>query len=1128
MKANKSHVILSSNKFPVVGIGASAGGLDAFKTLLKAIPEDSGMAYVLVQHLDPTHESMLPEILRKVTKVPVLEISDDIKVKPDHIYILPSNKMLVANDGVLQLSPRITKKYERNLPIDLFFTSLAEVHQSHAIGVVLSGTATDGTLGLKAIKEKGGLTFAQDGASSAYDGMPTSAVLAGVVDYILSPDKIPEKVIELTSHFFTDEANASNKHELNGDSLPDILTLLRMRKGTDFTYYKQTTIRRRILRRMSLHNFEDYAGYLKYLKENQLEQEVLFQDLLIPVTSFFRDPKTFDNLCETVLPQLLKGKKPNEPIRLWVAGCSSGQEAYSLAICFSEFLGNIEPLMTGRNIQIFASDINETNIIKARKGIYSNTELEGISSQRLNEYFIRSNEGYQLIKPIREMCVFAVHNFLTQPPFGKMDFISCRNVLIYMEPYLQKKALTTFHYALNPAGYLWLGKSETISSVPDLFSSASKKDKLFSRKDAPGRFMPTASLRNEQSLRNLQSVHRNENTRTDYQKLADEIMLRQYTPAGVVVNESMEIVHFRGATGNFLEQHAGKPSHNLLKMAKDGLGFELRNLLHKVKKEKAPSIKENIPIKVNGLPHTISIEVLPLTDTVDLHYLVLFHDHPSAGFSQDVEESDSRKKIVSAKVRSDARDIRIAQLEKELAQSRDDMRSITEDQEAVNEELQSVNEELMSGGEELQSLNEELESSKEELQSTNEELTIVNQEMISLNEQVTEAKEYAEAIVANIRTPLLVLDQHLRIRSANSAFYKTFQLNQNETEGKLIFRIAENDWEISSLRRLLEQILPEQSKIIDFEVSHKFQSIGMRTMLLNAHEIRTTHSHEKIILLSIEDITERTQHYNVLENEVRQRTIDLSDSNELLQQKYTELKSMNVELQSFNYISSHDLQEPLRKIQTFATHILNKESEVLSDKGKDYFKRMQDAANRMQELIENLLSYSRLSKNDGDLQYADLNSILVEVLTELNECILEKDAIIDADELCRVKVIPFQMRQLLKNLIANAVKFCSTERQARIGIKSNLAKGHLFSNDNLVPGKEYCHISVSDNGIGFDPEYKERVFELFERLHTKDEYPGTGIGLAIVKKIVDNHNGFITATSVLGKGTTFDMYFPAT
>lgn len=333
MKANKDK-ILSSNAFPVVGIGASAGGLAAFKKLLKAIPENSGMAYVLVQHLNPSHESMLPELLQKVTNIPVLEISDDVKVEPDHIYIIPSNKMLLANDGVLQLNPRpATNKNQRNLPIDLFFTSLAEVHQTHSIGVVLSGTASDGTLGLKAIKDYGGITFAQDEESAEYEAMPHSAVQAGVVDFILPPEKIPEKLLELV--------NSINRNGTDGQTIPQdddvfkqILSLLRLRKGTDFTYYKQTTIRRRILRRMALNKNEEPSGYLKYLRENKTELDVLYQDMLIPVTAFFRDHKSFENLCETVFPLIVKNKLPVEAIRIWVAGCSTGEEAYSIAICF--------------------------------------------------------------------------------------------------------------------------------------------------------------------------------------------------------------------------------------------------------------------------------------------------------------------------------------------------------------------------------------------------------------------------------------------------------------------------------------------------------------------------------------------------------------------------------------------------------------------------------------------------------------------------------------------------------------------------------------------------------------------------------------------------------------------------
>ncbi len=866
----------SANLFPVVGIGASAGGLDAFKKLLKAIPENSGMAYVLVQHLDPSHESLLQELLQKVTNIPVLEIADDIKVQPDHIYIIPSNKMLIANDGVLELSPRPAKsKNERNLPIDLFFTSLAEVHQSHAIGVVLSGTASDGTMGLKAIKDHGGITFAQDEASAAYEGMPHSAVQAGVVDFILPPEKIPKKLLEVTK-IINGNGNGNGQDEENlplqdEDVFKQILSLLRIRKGTDFTYYKQTTIRRRILRRMAINKNEEPAAYLKHLRDNKPEQDVLYQDLLIPVTSFFRDAKTFDNLCQNVFPLLVKDKTASKPIRIWVAGCSTGEEAYSIAICLKEFLGE-----NHHSVQIFATDLSEPAITKARLGIYIKNELNTVSEQRLHELFTKNNGSYQLNKSIRDMCVFAQHNFLKDPPFGRMDFISCRNVLIYMEPYLQKKALTTFHYALNPKGFLLLGKSETTSGVPDLFIAVAKNDKLFSRKDVQGRFMHVASQRSEQNFSNSNSSPGNEPIRTDFQKTADDILLTKYTPASVVVNETMDIVHFRGNTANYLEQAPGKPSHNLLMMAKHGLGFELRNILHKAKTDKAPVVKDNIPLNVNGNLRNISIEAVPLPNTLEPYYLVLFHDNnlndtdgPSTGSG-----AISNKRKVSAKTKKDEKDFRIQLLEQELVQAREDMRSITEDQEASNEELQSANEELLSGSEELQSLNLELETSKEELQSTNEELTVLNHELISLNEQITDARNYSESIVSTLYQPLLVLDKNLRVKTANQAFYKTFRVNEQETEGVLIYDLGNRQWNIPELRTLLEEILPQKKQITDFEVTHNFLSIGERTILVSALELTREKKEQKLILLSIEDITDKKQADNKLKiSEQRFRTL---------------------------------------------------------------------------------------------------------------------------------------------------------------------------------------------------------------------------------------------------------------
>lgn len=874
MKAKKSiskidkPLIKSPNHFPVVGIGASAGGLDAFKKLLKAIPEDSGMAYVLVQHLDPSHESMLQELLQKVTIIPVLEIADDIKVEPNHIYVIPSNKMMVATDGILLLAPRPAKnKKERNLPIDLFFSSLAEVHQSHAIGVVLSGTASDGTLGLKAIRDHGGITFAQDEASAAYEGMPHSAAQAGVVDFILPPEKIPQKLLEITKIINGNGHDAENLPIQDEEVFKQILSLLRLRKGTDFTYYKQTTIRRRILRRMAINKNEEPAVYLKHVRENKAEQDVLYQDLLIPVTAFFRDPKTFDNLCETVFPQIIKNKPPDETIRVWVAGCSTGEEAYSIAICLREFLGYTET-ESPEKVQIFATDISEPAITKARAGIYTKKDIEGLTLQQLQEFFTKTNGSYLVNKSIRDMCVFAVHNFLKDPPFGKMDLISCRNVLIYMEPYLQKKALTTFHYSLKQKGLLLLGKSETTSGVPDLFIASllqeGKSDKLFSRKDVPGKFMHVASQRSEQHFSHSNTTSGNESVRTDFQKTADEIMLRKYTPAGVVVNEAMDILHFRGNTSNYLQQSPGKPSHNLLKMAKDGLAFELRNILHKAKKQQAPVIKENIPVDINGVLQYITIEALLLPGTIEPHYLVLFHEDGKRETRNGLNET-SYKKGSKLTTHDSQLTLRIQQLEKELAQSREDMRSITEDQEAANEELQSANEELLSSSEELQSLNEELETGKEELQSTNEEMMIVNQEMINLNEQVTASRDYSEAIIANMHEPLLVLDKKLRIKTGNNAFYKTFRVNEKETEDILIYDLGNKQWDIPELRMLLEKILPEKSVFNDFEVTHTFSTIGERIMLLNAREVVNKNSSEKLILLSIQDITARKKAQNILD-----------------------------------------------------------------------------------------------------------------------------------------------------------------------------------------------------------------------------------------------------------------------
>ena len=604
-----------------------------------------------------------------------------------------------------------------------------------AVGIVLSGNGTDGTLGLKAIKEYGGITIAQDLESATYDSMPKSAINAGVVDFILAPEKIPEQLLII------DNLDITNNVSSDKNSLPktdegifkQILLILRQSSGVDFTYYKLPTLHRRIARRIAIVKKKNIAEYLKFLRVDKLEQEALFLDVLIPVTSFFRDPKTFQALTDIVFPGILKNKVPDEPIRIWIAGCSTGEEAFSIAICLHEYLAMLN--LAATKIQIFASDISEKAIKIARTATYSTADVNKVSENQLATYFTKNNSGYDVNKLIRDMCVFAPHNFLKDPPFAKMDFVTCRNVLIYMDTFLQKKAFSTFHYSLKENGFLLLGKSETIGTSSDLFLQVNKNEKIYTRKPSVGRFVHTTSqvTGSDLAIRQAQITARKNavlvTNALDFKKSAEAVMITK-SPANVVVNEQLDIVHIHGDIAPFLQAPQGKPTHNLIKMAREGLAFELRNALHKASKEKKTIVKENIPFSTNKKQALATIEIVPLTDTIEPHYLVLFENKiiPNA-----LEESQSESVKVNEK------QMQNLQLENELSQTREDMRYITEDMEAANEELQSANEELQSSNEEMQSLNEELETSKEELQSTNEELIIVNQEMLDKQEQLNQS-----------------------------------------------------------------------------------------------------------------------------------------------------------------------------------------------------------------------------------------------------------------------------------------------------------------------------------------------------------------------------------------------------
>ncbi len=1108
LKKSKSAPPASVQDFPIVGIAASAGGLDAFKRFLKAVPVNSGMAYVFIQHLDPSHESILPDLLAKVTKIPVNEITDDIHLAPNHIYVIPENKVLTSVDGMLKLSPR--EKISPYLPIDIFFTSLAEAHLGLAVGIVLSGNGSDGTLGLKSIREHAGITFAQDEKSAAHKEMPRNAVNGDVVDFVLSPEKIPGKLMELM-HVYYGEGGGKRESADDEGVYKHIISLLRQTSGVDFNNYKQTTVRRRIMRRMAMSKKEKLSDYLKFLQKEKEEQALLFQDMLIPVTAFFRDPLIFKVITEKVFPALIKNKPVEDAIRVWVAGCSTGEEAYSLAIALHEFLGK---KIVGRQIQVFASDISDAAIAKARAGIYTKTELRNIPAGLLKKHFKKENENYQVSRQIRDVCVFAIHDFLKDPPFAKMDLISCRNVLIYMDTFLQKKALSTFHYALKETGFLFLGKSETTGGVSELFAPFGSY-KIYSKKSVLRRFVPTitgspGSVKSLSSLQSRAKSSKVEAPQNDFKKIAETILLSEFTPAGVVINDQMDIVHIHGTVAPFLEPPSGKPTFNLLKMAHEGLAFELRNAFHKSKSGQCIVTKKNISIKVNDKQRLVTIKIIPLPNTIDPHFLIIFR--------KSLLPKEKNKNDLSAE-RNNGELLQRVALEKELSQTREDMRAITEEQEAANEELQSANEELLSSSEELQSLNEELETSKEETQSSNEELITVNQELLEKQEQINTMLLYAESITNTVREPLVVIDKAFYIKSINPAFEKKFNITKEDSAGKLIFEIKNKLFDNSQMRSLLEKVLPQQMELNDYEITIRLP-LGESTMLLNARQMINEKNKEQLILLAIEDITERKirekkkkELSEELEQKVKERTLQLEQS--------------HVQLDQFAHTTSHEFQEPLRKIITFSKILQDTKRNIDPKTVKDYLNKIEGASLRMTKLIHDMLNFAGVTNYEMLFVKTDLNEVLKGILFDFELLISEKKAKITIDKLPEIKAVPFQMNQLFYDLIHNALKFSKADVPPVIKISSRkLTKARLKLHSDLNQSLTYYEIIFKDNGIGFDQKYGQQIFTMFQRLSRSGHYAGTGIGLAICKKIVQTYTGEIFAEGIENKGAIFHVLLP--
>ncbi|MBU0545201.1 MAG: PAS domain-containing protein [Proteobacteria bacterium] len=741
--------------FPIAGIGASAGGLEALEAFLGNVPAKSGMAFVIVQHLDPTHKGIMVELLQRSTSMTVAQVKDRMKVEPDYVYVIPPNKDLSILHGKLHLLDPTTPRGLR-LPIDYFFRSMADDRQDLSIGVILSGMGSDGTLGLRAIKEKAGVVFVQAPASAKFDGMPRSAIDAGLADVIAPVEELPGRMIAYIKHpplVARDKVSLESKSQ---SALEKVFILLRTQTGHDFSLYKKSTVYRRIERRMGLHQIDRIAAYVRFLQENPQETELLFKELLIGVTSFFRDPEIWEQLKGKVIPELLTAHPTGGIFRAWITGCSTGEEAYSLAIIFKETLEEVKPA-GNFSLQIFATDLDKDAIDKARAGIYPANIAADVSPARLRRFFVQEEPGLRVGKEIREMVIFASQNLIMDPPFTKLDFLVCRNLLIYLTPELQKKILPLFHYSLNPGGILFLGSAETIGVFTDLFAPLDGKNRIYRRIgntlvgepiEFPSAFFP--SQQGEMTKAVAQKPAPN------LQSLADQLILQEYAPAAALTNDKGDILYISGRTGKYLEPAAGKVNWNLFVMAREGLRYELTGAFQKAIAKKDPITIRKVKVKTDGGVQVVDVSIRSITEPAALRGMVLtvFTD---VATPPEVKAPGKHRK-------TSAQNSRMVELERELEQARHELQTTREEMQTSQEELKSMNEELQSTNEELQSTNEELTTSKEEMQSMNEELQTVNNELQAKVNEFSSINNDMKNLLDSTDIATLFLDEKLKVR----------------------------------------------------------------------------------------------------------------------------------------------------------------------------------------------------------------------------------------------------------------------------------------------------------------------------------------------------------------------------
>jgi two-component system CheB/CheR fusion protein len=1192
-----------------IGIGASAGGLEAINEFFESTPVHLGFSYVVVQHLSPDYKSLMAELLAKHTAMPVVEAEHDMELNANTIYLLPNKKLLTLSKNRLQLAEKI-KNAQPNNAIDVFFESLAHEKGKKAVGIILSGTGTDGTKGLEQIKKNGGIAIVQDPFTASFDGMPNSAIQAGAADLIISPENMSSELLE-----YLKEADSLRLYQLNSYKeefvLRDILTLVRRETGHDFSHYKRPTLFRRLSKRLLELNISKPKDYITYLHDHPEEVRIISQDFLINVTYFFRDSKAFAALQHVVIPAIMKDKTHGDTVKAWSVACSSGEEAYSLAILFHEYIE--KKRLFDLNIKIFATDIDREALEKASKGIFPKSALREMSKNRIANYFKLEGENYKVNPEIRKMIVFSYHDILKDPPFSRMDLVACRNMLIYISAEAQKEIIRKIHFALNVDGYLFLGSSEHIGKAMNAMQEIDKKWRIY-------RNVTKAKISDGDGVvftvldRTANPVQPKVKNPLNYlPDIFRDTLLEDYKFAGIYIDMNFEV---KQATGNykaFIDLPDSGFNFSIMKLVPPDLGIALNVAIRKAMKDDGPVSMKNVKVSGTKFTRLINFIVKPYIKQNEYQHQFLF-----IVLNETKKTNDEPPHLSTVEITNPDR---LEELESELRETKENLQAVIEEIEAANEELQSTNEEMVSTNEELQSTNEELQSLNEELHTVSAEHQLKIKELLDLNDDLNNhfrnteigqvfvdknliIRRFTPAVtnmvnlieadlnrsIVDITTKfrgidfigdikyvmnnsvvverefsienklyLMKITQYVRVdKSTDGVVINFIDITESKKLNKFLTAVLDSS---PSSIAALKAVRNKAEEIIDFEfitanaalcydlgVDDK-QIIGK---LLNdipeatnagfdlcksvAEDGKTVHFEYyneirnkwydmmlvKLMdgLVSIgTDITERKKATNL----ITQGFEDLKATSKKLRATNLKLEQSNLDLLQFASVASHDLKEPLRKIQTFGNLLMSKVKDKLDSTEINHLTKIISSSARMQKLIEDVLTLSKLSNLDLEFEKVNLNEVLDLIREDLEIAVKEKKANLVIKRLPNVNAVPGQMHQIFQNLISNSLKF-TNGKKPKITVAEKPVTKELAARFKIKPAKYTC-ISIKDNGIGFEETYKEKIFGIFQRLNGNN-FEGTGIGLAICKKIIENHNGFIAAESKLGDGSEFKILLP--